>query len=235
MNSLVIGFSGKIGTGKTTCARMLAQLLQEDTPPTRLVTVNAFGLTLKKEVSERYGIPLAWSTEAVPGGKLFELELTPLEGEVMAVRKVPGMACPFYAWPNELVAREWIEAGSVTVREILQWYGTEYARSLDPDYWVSAVHCHLEELAGDAGPERRCIMIMDDVRFPNELQWVNEFGACYRLEPYQGWKPGVNSDHVSETALDESADFEQRFPTKFGNLDFLAEQIYSTLKDSGRV
>ena len=80
-------------------------------------------------------------------------------------------------------------------RTLYQWYGTEYRRSIDEDYWVRQAQ-QVVEL------EKPQIAIFDDLRFPNEMQFVLEYGEAIRVD-----RPGLPpSVHISETALDCMSD-----------------------------
>jgi hypothetical protein len=83
-------------------------------------------------------------------------------------------------------------------RSLLQWWGTEYRRNADPDYWVKKVAKHIAE----DNPE---IALITDVRFPNELQFCMEYGETIKVERRNPdgslyAAPGVTK-HASEEAL----------------------------------
>jgi hypothetical protein len=80
-------------------------------------------------------------------------------------------------------------------RDILQWWGTEYRREQDPDYWVKRARdfYHQQLEAGASG------LVNCSVRFVNEAQWVREEGgAVVRIQ-----RPGVGAvnAHVSDKPL----------------------------------
>ena len=80
-------------------------------------------------------------------------------------------------------------------RSLYQWYGTEYRRSIDDAYWV-------RQLAQRIELEKPQIALLDDMRFPNEMSWVKEYGEAIRVD-----RPGLPpSVHISETALDCMSD-----------------------------
>jgi hypothetical protein len=85
---------------------------------------------------------------------------------------------------------------AVTVRRILQWWGTEYRRDQDPDYWTKAWGRKVEQLDLE-----HLHVLIDDVRFMNELNVVKEHGGLIvKIE-----RPGFDgaNNHASETSLDE--------------------------------
>lgn len=60
-------------------------------------------------------------------------------------------------------------------RTLLQWWGTDYRRAVDPDYWINKL---AERLAKDK-PE---IALITDMRFPNEMAFVQEYGDAIKVE-----------------------------------------------------
>lgn len=80
-------------------------------------------------------------------------------------------------------------------RSLYQWYGSEYRRSIDPDYWV-------RQLAQCVELEKPQIALIDDMRFENEMAWVKQYGETVRVDR-DGLPP---STHVSETALANTSD-----------------------------
>ena len=100
---IVVGISGKIGTGKSTVAAMLSERLGDK------CVVTSFAKKLKEEVAVEYGID----------PKLFMNE----EGKNTIIKCDDRFEPPL---PKE----------EMTIREILQWYGSEYRRAQDEDYWV---------------------------------------------------------------------------------------------------
>ncbi len=77
-------------------------------------------------------------------------------------------------------------------RSLYQWWGTEYRRSIDENYWV-------RQLAQRIELEKPQIALLDDMRFPNEMSWVKQYGETVRVDR-DGLPP---STHASETALDD--------------------------------
>jgi len=102
---------------------------------------------------------------------------------------------------------------SMTVREILQWHGTDYRRKNNPDYWIEEMECALKTKTTKN-------IIIDDVRFKNEANFIkSRNGLLIRINPYPEWKPGEFADHASETDLDDYTDFDLILSPKFGELE----------------
>lgn len=111
-----------------------------------------------------------------------------------------------------------------TVRELLQWYGTDYRRKQDPEYWTHAMRMKLERISMHHVDDYYTVLI-DDVRFPNEAQVCLDYGVVYRLEPFNGWIAGEHAGHVSETALDDYQQFTAVFRPEFGKIGDVAAMI----------
>lgn len=81
---------------------------------------------------------------------------------------------------------------SMTYRQLLQLWGTEYRRAEDPDYWVSRAKEKISRAPGR--------VFVDDIRFESEARMVQELGGVLvRIE-----RPGIELlDHASEVALDD--------------------------------
>lgn len=79
-------------------------------------------------------------------------------------------------------------------RPLLQWWGTEYRRSIDTDYWV-------RQLAQRIELEKPQIALITDMRFPNEMAFVKQYGETVLVQR-DGLPP---STHASETALADTS------------------------------
>jgi hypothetical protein len=83
-----------------------------------------------------------------------------------------------------------------TIREVLQWFGTEVCRSEDEACWIN-VYKKVVKKIFDHNPAS--LVITTDVRFKNELQAIQELGGkVIRL-----LRNPFDKKHVSEIALDE--------------------------------
>ena len=82
--------------------------------------------------------------------------------------------------------------GYMTVREVLQYVGTDMFRGLDPTIWVNACINQIKK-------EQPELALVSDVRFENEVNAIQEEGGYViglTRSPFK--KP--KTDHVSETA-----------------------------------
>ena len=109
------------------------------------------------------------------------------------------------------------------IRALLQAYG-QARRHQDENYWLSRLSHWVDESKFD-------IVIIDDVRFPNEADWVRTMGgSILRLECPD--KPEV-SDDLSETALDDYPFVDYYVTANKGQLDLLLRGAESFLQDCG--
>lgn len=184
---MIIGFAGKAATGKTTAARHVAPLLDRPTqilPMAQLLRdeVEAF----LRDVGAQEFVPLVYGDQD-DKVRVFHLD-----------RARAVLSCP--KWGEFVAANQEIQddAGrtALTVRRILQWWGTEYRRAQDPDYWTKAWGRKVEGLDLEA-----LHVLVDDVRFMNELQVIKEHGGLVVKVVRPGFD-GANN-HASETSLDD--------------------------------
>jgi len=84
----------------------------------------------------------------------------------------------------------------MTVRQTLQWFGTDVCREEWQDVWVNAWRRRVQE-AEEGGVD---YVIVSDVRFPNELKAIQDMsGKVIRFLR----APHLDDQHESEIALDE--------------------------------
>ena len=80
--------------------------------------------------------------------------------------------------------------------DLLQWWGTDFRRAQDEQYWV-------KKLVGAIGASASDRIAIPDTRFPNEAQWVvDQGGEVWKVwadEPHED--TGRSATHASETAL----------------------------------
>ena len=183
---MIIGFAGKAATGKTTAAHHMAPLMGKECMviPMAMVLrdeVEAFLRAVGADAS----VPLVYGDQN-DKVKVFYVD------EERAHQECPKWAA-FVTDHAEIQDRDGETA--VTVRRILQWWGTEYRRAQDPDYWTKAWSRKVEQF----DLENTHILI-DDVRFMNELSTIKSHGGLIvKIE-----RPGFDgaNNHASETSLD---------------------------------
>lgn len=105
----------------------------------------------------------------------------------------------------------------ITVRKLLQKFGTEIGRNIDSNLWVNAL---LNEYTPDYRGELPN-WIIPDVRFSNEAQAIiDKGGILIRVNK----DTGKNDTHISETALDNWKDWDYVVDNN-GSWDNLITQI----------
>lgn len=189
---MILGIAGKAATGKTTAAHHLAPLLDKEC---RIVPM---AMMLRDEV-EAF-LRAVGADESVP--LVYGCQDDKIR--VFYVDEQQAMAhCP--KWPHFVSENREIQnrpgQTAITVRRLLQWWGTEYRRDQDPDYWTRAWGCKIEQL-----DLAHLHVLVDDVRFMNELQVIKEHGGLIvKIE-----RPGFDgaNNHASETSLDAYHDWD---------------------------
>lgn len=184
---MIIGFAGKAATGKTTAAQHLAPLMDM---ACRIVPM---AMLLRDEVEDFLrSIGADESVSLVYGDQDDKVRIFYVD-EQRAMQQCPRWD-HFVAEHREIQDRTGRTA--VTVRRILQWWGTEYRRADDPDYWTKAWSRKIEQFDLE-----RTHVLVDDVRFINELSTIRAHGGLIvKIE-----RPGFDgaNNHASETSLDE--------------------------------
>lgn len=144
---MILGISGKAGSGKDT----IANIIKYSHPEYNIIH---FADGIKSTVADLCG--LNWYDVNTQTGK------------------------------KEFVS--WLD--NITVRELLQKFGTAIRKEVHPDFWVRVT---MQDIQGIDN------VIIPDVRFPNEKKAIEDKGGIViRVE-----RPNIEQmDHESETALD---------------------------------
>jgi len=189
---MILGFAGKAASGKTTAALHLVPLLGRETHVVPMARV------LRDEVEQF--LRQAGAAEQVPllyGDQDDKLKTIYVDS------RAAGNACG--DWERYLSAHQEIQdrpgESAITVRRILQWWGTEYRRAEDPDYWTKAWAKKIRDYDLE-----QCHILVDDVRFFNELRIIRSLGGRFVKIDRPGFAAGGN--HASETSLDGFDDWD---------------------------
>lgn len=87
----------------------------------------------------------------------------------------------------------------VSYRMLAQTLGTEWARAIQPDFWLRIAQAYMDGIRGMTfGPMPN--FVISDVRFPNEADWIRaQGGVIWRVV-----RPGVAPvrDHASESEIE---------------------------------
>ncbi len=100
---------------------------------------------------------------------------------------------------TDRVAKETVDPfWGFSPRTALQYLGTEYGRKLlRDDVWIRAAQRKME-----AGARHGKRTVIQDVRFPNEDEWVRSYGErSLRIFVTSNEDPPVKTTHVSEQGL----------------------------------
>lgn len=225
--ALIVGVSGKIGSGKDYLADKLIEELERRGHST---TRTSFAKALKTEVTNFINdikahptkgrdemvedLAPRWSMPKEHAGWLIDLLLPDIDLE------------DFDGWTRTL-----------SVRSALQIHGTEIRRAQQPDYWTQRF---LEEV--NSHTDDNMIVFVTDGRFHNEIDCViDNGGIAFRLdipeeilEERRTGRDGIvytaeQLNHISETALDDY----QRFDYYVGSYiepDFLSDIVEMRLR-----
>lgn len=217
---MILGIIGKMGSGKDATARIIQYLTQAHNeisldellnypplaqPPTSPWQIKKFAGKLKECVSLVTGIPLEDLEKQ-------EVKMSNLGPEWDVISDLNGG----------------YESESMTVREMLQQFGTQGGRAIHPDFWVNALMAdYRPTMTGESKENligylvkpkqyRNTVVdyklpnwIISDVRFRNELQAIESRGG-FVIKIFRG-DEDIDRDrgqaydqtaHVSETALD---------------------------------
>lgn len=189
---MIIGFAGKAASGKTTAAKRMEKALDENTRiiPMAMVLRDEVEAFLRRVGADEY-LPLVYGCQE-DKVRTFYIDQ---ERALNQCQK----------WGSFLAAHQEIQdrpgQTAVTIRRILQWWGTEYRRTQNPDYWTEAWAKKISRYDLEHTP-----ILIDDVRFINELNCIKEQGGLIvKIE-----RPGFDgaNNHASETALDDYRDWD---------------------------
>ena len=155
----IISFYGFKGCGKDTAAFMANEFLADySIPSTRL----AFADALREEV-----------LAAFPGITMEDLQHR-------TIKETPHGSLTVDSCLNEGFRKVMINLNSgagiqgvASPRQIMQWWGTEYRRAQNPNYWLD----RFTERAVQANVTGDAFLFVTDMRFINEAVWLNTMGA----------------------------------------------------------
>jgi hypothetical protein len=174
---MIVGVTGKKQCGKNTFARFVRETAQADK-----VVVREFSCAakLKDTAADIFGI----ERHLFDGTDEEKNSSTDLRWENVA----PSLVETFGGAP---------EHEFITVRELMQIYGTEAIRGISPCAWANALRRELVAFEG--------LGLVTDVRFPQEAELIRDIGGLL-VRVYRDIPPGASADHSSEKALDYLTD-----------------------------
>ena len=187
---MIIGISGRMGSGKNTVGDIIEKLCLTNNGPK--FEQKSFAGKLKQIASLLTGIPVEDFEDQ-------EFKKSYLGAEWGTVQDIPLNSIPPFA--------DMQFNALMSVRELLQKLGTEAIRDgLHPNAWVNALMCEYKRpKMSEYHPSN---WIITDVRFPNELEAVEEVkGLTLKVVRPQYETANFKPQHPSETSLD-SAEFD---------------------------
>jgi hypothetical protein len=112
---------------------------------------------------------------------------------------------------------EQIEDNKSWMRPLLQWWGTDFRRRYNPDYWIEKYLYKVKQT--EASNEKEVLIVTPDIRFINEAQLVRKLGGKvwkinreYNKDNWSSNNDCIRSDsmpvldttthHPSETEMD---------------------------------
>jgi len=167
---MIIGFGGRIGSGKSELAKIC-----QDAGFEKLY----FALPLKQLVADLIGVKL----EEINGLKNVEKDYKFGKLDYLFLGKETHI-------PYETIEKEMSPIKFKTVRQLLQFIGTDLIRKYNVNWHVNKVKAMIDKDKN---------YVIDDIRFPNELNLIRELGG----ETWFIIRPKIDnvSNHESETAL----------------------------------
>jgi hypothetical protein len=178
--SIIFGFGHRARHGKDTAAKFI----QEECGKQYDIRLYSFARELKEEVNKN----------AIASGGMRNLFVEGLREPLGGYWQTNGNILPLPEWvqyeENPDMTDPLCPFGKQ--RTLLQWWGTEYRRSIEPNYWVDRVAERLVK-------EKPEIALITDMRFPNEFLFVQKYGETIKVH-----RPGIPvlpGAHASEEAL----------------------------------
>lgn len=173
----LLAISGRKQSGKTTLADFILRNRKE-----------FFGV--------EHGISLGWATALkIELSDKFNIPMRLLEGtdeDKNTLTTVRWKDLPHFSRLNP-VELEINPEDFLTVRNLLQQWGTEVNRYTDPDIWVRVTMRNIERGKYD-------VVILNDTRFPNEVEAIKKIGGKVIRLTRNGKVPAT---HASEISLDK--------------------------------
>lgn len=158
--------------------------------PLKEIAVGLFGLSEKQaygtDIDKNTNTHLRW--ENMPGVTTY----CPQKPKVSHESLTEPLTCDFTS--DGLVFHE---AGPMTAREFMQYFGTDVCRKIHPNIWTDRLLKNIEE-------ESPLIAIIDDCRFPNEADAIQSVGG----KVVKLTRAPFKDSHSSESALDNYEKFD---------------------------
>jgi len=179
----IIALTGLAGTGKDTAADILVTHCG--------FTKLAFAAALRTEVQAAFNVPAELLTrrdlKEMPTAALALVECTDMGfiGALVRANATNNVRFDVPAWFR----------GSLSPRQVMQLWGTEYRRAQRVNYWLDLLREHINQLHQLDGRTR---FVITDCRFENEAAMVRAMGGVVWQIVRDGVQP-VEGGHASAT------------------------------------
>lgn len=221
----IIGFSGKIASGKSTLAKEYADYCYGENYH---IVSHADGL--REEINDLIKLIQVGNHDDIIEYLQKELEKNIARGLTMQKARL------ILRKMTDIIGMLWepVLSGEITdsrqrepvIRMVLQEWGTDVRRASSPNYWVDKINEKIDEIL-----EQGKHVIVDDVRFTNEADNLVNRGATLirievddetrrqRLGDRDGNTARISTPHPSETELDNYDKFTIIFDNNNNNPD----------------
>jgi hypothetical protein len=216
---MIIGISGKIGSGKDTVGSIIQWLqLSKDYPVVWGPNYNKAACAGLGSFNNFMGTGHTWRSDWEIKKFAFKMKQC-----VSIITGVPLSGLEMMSVKNGLIGPDW---GDLTYRKLLQLLGTEVGRSIHENFWVNALFAEYYKSCFVDRDNDFPKWIITDMRFPNELAAVKQRGGItIRLTREVECADPTIALHPSETALDD-ATFDHVIENN-GTIDELIEKVKS--------
>ena len=216
IHSVIFGFGHRSRCGKDTVAKMIKDYRDKDSifpGEGYSIRIYSFAQELKREINKC----------AEGSGGMLHLFDDGLRYEGAGYAQENG---------NILALPEWVQYDPDAPiddpdcpygkqRLLCQWWGTEYRRSINPNYWTQRVAARIAE-------DKPEIALITDVRFENEVAFCQKYGNAVKVDrPSLPPLEGVAGAHASELALQHFKDWDAVIVNK-GSLEDLRNEALLT-------
>jgi hypothetical protein len=204
---MIIGFSGKKQSGKTTAGNFITSVYMANMDICKSITLNDQGHIEVSDILGNTAYKGVWdisnlnkkdyilnrlAEKLYPTVRLYNFADVLKQDICMNILGLTYEQC--YGSDdekNKLTDMVW-ENNRLSSRDTMQFIGTDVFRKLKPDIWVDAT---ISKISRD----KPKLAIITDCRFPNEVESIKKAGGkVIRLT-----RAPFDSDHVSENILNE--------------------------------
>jgi len=94
------------------------------------------------------------------------------------------------------------------IRPLLVTYGTDICRKIDQDYWIKKIDKKVK-----SSIDNKIIVVITDVRYENEANWIKQNGGFIIHLSRIGQKPANFQEKVNDPILKKLSDYKIRWKT----------------------